>query len=100
MDRFRPLFDRYIALASAHMAAAIEYIGMLPYSQFRLRGACMLPVLIGQRTLTLLRNQNVLDAENRVKVLRPEIEELTKKTKRSLLLPGGGQRLLNSNRNV
>ena len=100
MDRFRPLFNRYIDLASAHMDAAIEYIGMLPYSQFRLRGACMLPVLIGQRTLTLLRNQNVLDTENRIKVLRPEIEELTKKTKRSLLIPGGGQRLLKSNRNV
>ena len=100
MDRFRPLFNRYIDLASAHMEAAIEYIEMLPYSQFRLRGACMLPVLIGQRTLALLRNQNVLDAENRIKVLRPEIEELTKLTKRSLLIPGGGQRLLKSNRNV
>jgi len=99
MDRFRPLYNRYIDLASAHMDAAVEYIGMLPYSQFRLRGACMLPVLIGQRTLTLLRNQNVLDADNRVKVLRPEIEELMKKTKRSLLIPGGGQRLLKSNRN-
>ena len=100
MDQFRPLYNRYIDLASAHMDAAIEYIGMLPYSQFRLRGACMLPVLIGQRTLKLLRQQNVLDAGNRVKVLRPEIEELTKKTKRSLLIPGGGQRLLKSNRNA
>ena len=100
MDRFRPLYTRYIDMASAHMDAAIEYIRMLPYSQFRLRGACMLPVLIGQRTLTMLRNQNVLDTENRVKVLRPEIEELIKKTKRSLLIPGGGKRLLNSNRNI
>ncbi|MEC8927448.1 MAG: phytoene/squalene synthase family protein [Candidatus Thermoplasmatota archaeon] len=100
MDRFRPLYNRYIDLASAHMDAAIEYIGMLPYSQFRLRGACMLPVLIGQRTLALLREQNVLDAENRVKVLRPEIDELMKKTKRSLLIPGSGQRLLKSNRNA
>ena len=100
MDQFRPLYNRYIDLASAHMDAAIEYIGMLPYSQFRLRGACMLPVLIGQRTLALLRNQNVLDPENRVKVLRPEIEGLTKKTKRSLLIPGGGKRLLKSNRNA
>ena len=100
MDRFRPLYNRYLDLTSAHMDAAVEYIGMLPYSQFRLRGACMLPVLIGQRTLTLLRNQNVLDVENRVKVLRPEIEELMKKTKRSLLIPGGGVRLLKSNRNA
>ena len=100
MDRFRPLYNRYIDMATAHMDAAIEYIGMLPYSQFRLRGACMLPILIGQRTLTLLRQQNVLDAEDRVKVLRPEIEELVKKTKRSLLIPGGGRRLLKSNRNI
>ena len=99
MDRFRSLYNRYIDLASAHMDAAVEYIGMLPYSQFRLRGACMLPVLIGQRTLKLLRNQNVLDVENRVKVLRPEIERLVKKTKRSLLIPGSGQRFLKSNRN-
>ena len=100
MDRFRPLYNQYLDLASTHMDAAVEYIGMLPYSQFRLRGACMLPVLIGQRTLTLLRNQNVLDVENRVKVLRPEIEEMMKKTKRSLLIPGGGQRLLKSNRDA
>ena len=100
MDRFRPLYNRYLDLTSTHMDAAVEYIGMLPYSQFRLRGACMLPVLIGQRTLTLLRTQNVLDVENRVKVLRPEIEELMKKTKRSLLIPGGGQRLLKSNRDA
>jgi hypothetical protein len=37
--------------------------------------------------------------ENRVKVLRPEIEELVKKTKRSLLIPGSGQRFMKSNRN-
>ena len=60
----------------------------------------MLPVLIGQRTISLLRTNNVLDSENRVKVLRPEINDLIRKTKRSLLIPGGGQRLLKSNRDV
>jgi farnesyl-diphosphate farnesyltransferase len=97
MGKFRPLFDTYIDMASAHIDAAIEY-GMLPYSQFRLRGACMLPVLIGQRTLALLRTENVLDADNRIKVLRPEISQLKKNTIRSLIIPGGGQRLLKSNR--
>jgi farnesyl-diphosphate farnesyltransferase len=100
MEKFRPLFDVYIDLASSHIEAAIEYIGMLPYTQFRLRGACMLPVLIGQRTLTLLRTGNVLDAENRIKVLRPEISQLKKKTIRSLMIPGFGQKLLESNRDV
>ena len=98
MGKFRPLFDTYIDMASSHIEAAIEYIGMLPYSQFRLRGACMLPVLIGQRTLALLKTENVLDADNRIKVLRPEISQLKKKTIRSLIFPGAGQRLLKSNR--
>ena len=98
MSKFRPLFDNYIDMASSHIEAAIEYIGMLPYSQFRLRGACMLPVLIGQRTLALLKTENVLDADNRIKVLRPEISQLKKKTIRSLIFPGAGQRLLKSNR--
>ena len=100
MGKFRPLFDTYIDMASSHIEAAIEYIGMLPYSQFRLRGACMLPVLIGQRTLALLRTENVLDVDNRIKVLRPEIGRLKKKTVRSLIIPGAGQRLLKTNRDI
>ena len=100
IDSFRPLYNHFIELASSHLDAAVEYIGMLPYRQFRLRGACMLPVLIGQRTLTLLRTQNVLDSECRVKVLRPEIKRLKNKTIRSLLIPGSSQRLLISNRDA
>jgi len=100
IDSFRPLYNHFIDIAASHLDAAVEYIGMLPYRQFRLRGACMLPVLIGQRTLTLLRTQNVLDAECRVKVLRPEIKKLKNKTIRSLLIPGSSQRLLKSNRDV
>ena len=98
MEKFRPLYNRYLDLASSHLDAAVEYIGMLPYHQFRLRGACMLPVLIGQRTISLLRTNNVLDSEHRVKVLRPEINDLIRKTKRSLIIPGGSKRLLKSNR--
>jgi len=100
MEKFRPLFDEYINTAAAHLEAAVEYIGLLPYRQFRLRGACMLPVLIGQRTLTLLRTQNVLDGENRVKVLRPEIKKLTRKTMFSLPFRSWSQKLLNRNRDA
>ncbi len=80
MEKFRPLFHELIDIASAHLDAAVEYIMMLPYRQFRLRAACMLPVLIGQRTLTLLRTNNVLNSNERIKVLRPEIKRLRKKT--------------------
>ena len=99
MDKFRPLYDKYLDLTDAHLDAAVEYISMIPYSQFRLRAACMLPVLIGQRTVAMLREQNVLDFENRVKVSRDEMKNLISKTKRSLILPGGGRRLMISNRN-
>ena len=100
IDRFRPVFDGYIDMASAHLDAAVEYIGLLPYSQFRLRGACTLPVLIGQRTLRLLRTENVLDAEKRIKVLRPEIKILKNKTIFALPSRRRSQNLLDADRNA
>jgi DNA-directed RNA polymerase subunit K/omega len=36
----------------------------------------MIPVIIGKRTLNLLREQNVLDGKNRVKITRKEIKEI------------------------
>ncbi len=99
MEKFRPLYNRYLDITDAHLDAAVEYISMLPYSEFRLRAACMLPVLIGQRTVAMLREKNVLDPENRVKISRAEMKNFISKTKRSLILPGGGRRLMISNRN-
>jgi len=100
MSKFRSLFDYLIDVASAHLDAAVEYIEMLPYRQFRLRAACMLPVLIGQRTLTLLRTQNVLDSDNRIKVLRPEIKRLRRKTLFALFSKRRCHKLLMKNRNA
>ena len=99
MEKFRPLYNRYLDLTDEHLEAATQYISMIPYSQFRLRAACMLPVLIGQRTVAMLRDENVLDSNNRIKVSRDEMKSLISKTKLALILPGGGQRLMNSNRN-
>jgi farnesyl-diphosphate farnesyltransferase len=98
MEKFRELFDQLLDRAEEHLDSAIEYIEMLPYSQFRLRGACMLPVLIGQRTISLLREDNVLDGENRVKISRDEIKELTKKTVLSISSKRRCSKLLNSQR--
>jgi hypothetical protein len=58
----------------------------------------MLPVLIGQRTISLLREGNVLDGENRVKISRDEIKELTKKTVLSISSKRRCSKLLNSQR--
>ena len=79
IDIFRPLLDQYIAKTEEHLDEAVRYIGLLPHNQYRLRGACMIPVIIGQRTLALLKTQNVLDRNNRVKVSRKEIKEIIRK---------------------
>ena len=79
IDIFRPLLDQYIERTEEHLDEAVRYIGLLPHNQYRLRGACMIPVIIGQRTLALLKTQNVLDRNNRVKVSRKEIKEIIRK---------------------
>lgn len=98
IDAFRPLYDEYLELTNQHLDAAIEYISMLPDSQLRLKASCMLPVLIGQRTVTLLRTGNVLNSEERIKVTRDEIKSYAKKLLRALIIPGGVNRLLKKNK--
>ncbi len=98
IDSFRPLYDEYLEITNDHLDAAVEYIGMLPKNQFRLKASCMLPVLIGQRTVTLLREGNILDSSGRIKVTRDEIKSYAKKLPRALLIPGGVKRLLEKNK--
>ena len=100
IDAFRPLYDTYLDLTSEHLDAAVEYIRMIPDRQFRLKAASMLPVLIGQRTVTLLRDGNILDSDEKIKVTRDEMKGYFKKLLRALIIPGGVQRLLAKNKNV
>ena len=100
IDSFRPLYDSYLDLTSEHLDAAVEYIRMIPDRQFRLKAASMLPVLIGQRTVTLLREGNILDSEEKIKVTRDEMKGYFKKLLRALIIPGGVQRLLAKNKNA
>ena len=98
MESFRPLFNSYIDVAESHLDAAVSYIEMLPHSQFRLRGSCMLPVLIGQRTLKLLRGSNVLDESSRIKITRSDINALLKKVAFAIPFARSSKRLLNEYR--
>ena len=98
MDRFRDLFDCLLDKTAEHLDSAIEYIEMIPYSQFRLRAACMLPVIIAQRTMSLLRSNNVLDGGNRVKISRSEIREITRTVVLSIPSRRSCSRLLNPDR--
>jgi farnesyl-diphosphate farnesyltransferase len=98
IDKFRPLYNKYLDLTNEHLEAAVEYIKMLPDKQLRLKASCMLPVLIGQRTVTLLRTGNILDSEERIKVTRDEIKSYARKLLRALIIPGGVRRLLEKNK--
>ena len=79
MDLFRPLYDEYLDLTDDYLTSAVQYIEMLPHWKFRLRAACMFPVVIGKRTVSKLREGNVLDPSNRIKVDRTEIKGVIKK---------------------
>lgn len=98
LEVFRLLYDSYLDLTNIHLEAATDYIRMLPDKQFRLKASCMLPVLIGQRTVTLLRTGNILDSNERIKVTRDEIKSYARKLLRALIIPGGVRRLLEKNK--
>jgi farnesyl-diphosphate farnesyltransferase len=76
MYQFRPLFDSYLQLAEEHLSAGWQYIGMLPFTQLRVRLACSWPILIGIKTLALLKSENVLDDNRHVKISRADIRRL------------------------
>ncbi|RJU83756.1 MAG: hypothetical protein DWB93_02735, partial [Candidatus Poseidoniales archaeon] len=80
MDKFRPLFDSYISKAYNHLNCAIKWVNLLPKNQYRLRFTCILPILIGQSTLKMLSENNVLDNKNRIKVSRKEIKSIFRKS--------------------
>ena len=54
----------------------------------------MLPVIIGKRTVSLLRGRNVLDRKDRIKIDRSEINELVKKVVMAVPFKGSSKRLL------
>lgn len=72
-QRFRPLYDRYLDLTTAHLSAGWAYTQKLPWGCPRVRLACAWPILIGARTLKRLRIEPVLDPKHRVKVTRSEV---------------------------
>jgi len=74
MDRFQPIYNSYLNKTVDYFEAAASYIDMLPFSQFRMRGACTLPVIIGLKTVKLLQQENILKNKNRIKVSRPEVK--------------------------
>ncbi|HEY3913016.1 MAG TPA: phytoene/squalene synthase family protein [Verrucomicrobiae bacterium] len=73
---FRPIYNHFLSIAEEHLTAGWQYTQMLPRGQFRLRLGCAWPLLIGARTLRLLRKENMLDPSRRLKVSRQDVRVL------------------------
>lgn len=67
----RAIFESWLAQAVNHLDAAYRYIHAL--SNWRLRYACILPWVLGVRTLILLHEKPPFENSERVKVLRNEV---------------------------
>ena len=71
---FRPILRRLVFIARDHLDQGWQYTMSIPRMEFRLRLACMWPILIGMRTLHLLTDSsNLLDSTASIKVSRSEI---------------------------
>jgi len=74
--KLRPVYNEWLKSAEGHLATAWQYVLELPRSWWRVRLACAWPVLIGFRTLDLLKTGNVLNPDTRLKVSRREIKSI------------------------
>jgi farnesyl-diphosphate farnesyltransferase len=66
----RPLYNRWLDVAVAHLDAGWLYTLGIPRSQTRLRLACIWPIWIGLMTIARLRHENPLDPTHRIKISR------------------------------
>ncbi|MGV3771841.1 MAG: phytoene/squalene synthase family protein [Verrucomicrobiales bacterium] len=78
--RFQPLYEKYLQIAENRLADGWQYTTALPKKWIRLRLACAWPILIGIKTIQKLRNSNVLESRNRVKINRAEVRSILWKT--------------------
>lgn len=74
--RLRPLYGTYLDVAEKHLEAGWTYTVALPRRSARVRIACAIPILIGLKTIALLRKGPVLDPNQRIRVKRSEVRAL------------------------
>lgn len=93
---FRPVYDRFLAMAEEHLAAGWEYTNALPARCVRVRLACAWPILIGVQTLARMRKGNILDPGQRIKISRPEVKKVILRSVLCYPLPAAWRRLFAS----
>ena len=100
MEKFRPLYNEYLDLACEYLDSAADYISLIPRHHRRLRISCMLPVIIGWRTIRLMRRQNVLDQDKDVKIDRKQVVSILLKTRVASRFSNYESRLMRSERDL
>jgi farnesyl-diphosphate farnesyltransferase len=75
-SRVRPIYNNWLEVAQGHLDAGWRYVNQLPPRCVRVRLACVWPLVLGVRTLQLLRTGSFLDATRRIKVPRPEVRAM------------------------
>ncbi len=78
--KFRPLYQYLLHATEQHLAAGWAYTNSLPRKSVRLRLACAWPILIGAKTIQKLREENILDPRQRVKITRREVQNVMTKS--------------------
>jgi len=86
--QFRPLYNKYLDLTESHLAAGWEYTNLVPFGQMRIRLACAWLILIGLKTISRLRSDNVLDPRVRIKIPRAEVWQIVRRSILYYPLPG------------
>jgi farnesyl-diphosphate farnesyltransferase len=94
-SRVRPLLNDYIRQSEDHLHAGWMYTHALPWGSVRVRLACAWPILIGFRTLRLLRAGNVLDPEQRMRISRTDIRNCLWRSVLYYPWPAAWEKLIN-----
>jgi farnesyl-diphosphate farnesyltransferase len=94
--QLRPLYNNWLDRAEGNLQAGWTYTNTLPRGSIRVRLACAWPILIGFRTLQLLRTGRVLDPAKRIKIGRNEVKRLILRSVLAYPWPGAWRRLVPS----
>lgn len=84
----RPLINRWLDQAEAHLDAGWSYVLDLPFGWFRVRLGCAWPILIGVKTLEELKRGRILDGNTRIKVSRADVKRIIRKSVLGYFAPG------------
>ena len=75
-NKFRPVYDHYLALADGHLRAGWAYTDTIPRRHIRVRLGCAWPILIGRETIKRLHPARILDPNCRIKISRPDVRRI------------------------